>query len=132
MSFESIRNKNFEASADGSTSSSGENDADEKCKTDTTPQKKKAKRLCRFQTSWESEFTWCRKVSGNCFEAHCVLCCKKFSVGHGGRNDLTAHTKSDLHKRNVVAAKSESVRSFFVKSTPTGIDRQVRNTHFIA
>ena len=104
----------------------------EKCETDVvTPPKKRVKRLCSFQTSWESEFTWCRKVSGNCFEAQCTLCSKKFSIGHGGRNDLTTHAKSDSHTRYVMAAKCSSVRSFFVKSAPTGIDRQVRNANFL-
>ena len=54
-----------------------------------TPKKKKAKRLSRFQTKWESDFDWCRRVPGNMFEANCTLCNRNFGIGHGGRNDLT-------------------------------------------
>lgn len=90
-----------------------------------TPPKKKLKRLSRFQKTWESDFDWCRKVYDNEYEAHCTLCNRKFSIGHGGRNDVTTHSKSDVHIRNVSAARSSSVRSYFVKSTPTGLDRQV-------
>jgi hypothetical protein len=94
----------------------------------STPPKKKVKRLCRFMPTWEKEFTWCKQVIGNRFEAQCTLCHKTFSVGHGGRNDLTSHTKSDMHARNTMAAKCSSIQSFFVKSTPTGIDKQVRES----
>jgi len=94
-----------------------------------TPKKKKAKRLSRFQTKWESDFDWCRRVPGNMFEANCTLCNRNFGIGHGGRNDLTIHSKSDLHKGNVNAARSSSVFSYFVKSTPTGLDKQVSCTH---
>lgn len=93
--------------------------------TDKTPPKKKLKRLSRFQAAWESDFEWCRKVYGNVYEAQCTLCNRKFSIGHGGRTDVTTHSKSDIHMRNVSAARSSSVRSYFVKSTPTGLERQV-------
>jgi len=63
------------------------------------------------------------------FEANCTLCKRNFGIGHGGRNDLTIHSKSDLHKGNVNSARSSSVLSYFVKSTPTGLDKQVSCTH---
>lgn len=62
------------------------------------------------------------------FEANCTLCNRNFGIGHGGRNDLTIHSKSDLHKGNVNAARSSSVLSYFVKSTTTGLDKQVSCT----
>ena len=92
---------------------------------ESPPPRKKAKRLCRFQSSWVDEFSWCQKVPGNIFQAHCRVCTRKFSIAHGGKNDLTVHGKSDVHLKNVAAAKSSSVAAFFVRSTPTGLDKQV-------
>jgi hypothetical protein len=66
-------------------------------------------------------------VSENYFQAQCTLCRKKFAIGHGGRNDLTVHATSDFHICNVKAAHCSSVLSFFVKPSPTGIDKQVCN-----
>jgi hypothetical protein len=113
-------------SADSCDSSgSGSNDDEQLRLSDATPPKKKRKRLCRFNSSWAKEFSWCRGVTKNCFEVECTLCRRRFSIGHGGRNDLTSHMKSDSHKRNASAAKCSSIPSFYVKSTPTGIDKQV-------
>ena len=50
---------------------------------------------------------------------------RKISVAHGGRNDMTAHTKADLDLKSAAGAKSSSVASFFVRSTPSGLDKQV-------
>ena len=77
------------------------------------PEKKK--RLCRFQTPWEEQFSWSQKVAGNIYEAHCKVCMRKFSIAHGRRNDMTAHPKADLHLKSAAAAKSSSVASFFVR-----------------
>ena len=92
---------------------------------DRTPPKKKMKRLCRFKQSWETEFEWCRKVSENDYKAFCTLCRREFSIAHGGLHDVSTHSKSELHLRAVDAARSSSIRSFFVATTPAGVDRQV-------
>ena len=91
---------------------------------DRTPPKKKIKRLCRYKQSWEKDFEWYRKVPGNEFKACCTLCRREFSIGHGGLHDVSTHNKSELHLRAVDAARSSSVRSFFVRTSPAGVDRQ--------
>lgn len=94
---------------------------------DTTPPKKKPKRLCNYRAEWSAEFTWCQKVAGNVFAADCNLCRKTVSIGHGGRSDLIQHSKTEGHKKAVRGATTTSVRKFFTNvSLPTGIDRQVR------
>jgi len=91
-----------------------------------TPTKKKPKRLCRYRADWSVEFSWSTKVTGNVFAADCNLCRKTVSIGHGGRNDLLQHSRTDGHKKAVRAAITTSVHKFYTNvSQPTGIDRQV-------
>jgi hypothetical protein len=117
--------------ANSAGSSSSDDEQLKQC--DTTPPKKR-KRLCRFNPAWLKEFSWCREVPSNRFEVECKLCRRIFSVGHGGKNDISSHNKSDFHKRNVASAKCSSIRSFYVASTPTGLDKQVSmsNCYFVA
>ena len=123
-----LQNDNRSTDSESEVSESTESDSNEPSAL-STPPKKKIKRLCRFLSTWETEFTWCRQVPGNQFKAQCTLCHTRFSISHGGRNDLTSHATTGLHVRNTKPAKCSDVRSFFVKSTPTGIDKQVRTSH---
>jgi hypothetical protein len=66
------------------------------------------------------------------FEGRCTLCGKTFSVGHGGKNDVTQHSKSEAHTKAVEAARSSSVRSYFVIAAPIGVDRQVSLSHSLS
>jgi len=91
---------------------------------DRTPPK--MKRLCRFKQSWEKDFEWCRKVPGNEFKA-CTLCRREISIGHGGLHDVSTHNKSELHLRAVDAARSSSVRSFFVAAEVTRVYHAVKH-----
>ena len=72
---------------------------------DTTPPKKKTKRLCNYRAEWSAEFTWCQKVAGNVFAADCNLCRKTVSIGHGGRSDLIQHSKTEGHQKAVRKSK---------------------------
>ena len=94
--------------------------SNENVENSSTPPKKKVKRLCPFMPTWEKEFMWCKQVIGKRFEPQSTLRCKTFSVGHGGRNDLTSHTKSDMHARNTMAAKcSLLIHSFILRQINT-------------
>ena len=63
--------------------------------------------------------------NGQHVKASCMLCRQEFSIGHGGLHDVSTHSKSELHlcTHHVDAARSSSVRSFFIRNTPTGVDR---------
>lgn len=100
---------------------------DKNCNKSLSPPKKKRKRLCAFNPSWETDYNWCRKVPGDKFKARCTACDKVFSVGHGGLHDVTQHSKTPTHTGAVSAARSASVRGYFVRTSPTGVDKQVGN-----
>lgn len=61
------------------------------------PEKPK-KVLCKYLSKWEEEFTFLKKSR---LENHafCVICRSDFSVGHGGRTDVTQHKKTAKHSR---------------------------------
>ena len=98
---------------------------DKNCHELLSPHKKKAKRLCAFRPSWEMDNNWCRKVPGNKFKARCTVCGKTFSVAHGGLHDVTQYSKSPTRTGAVSAARSASAHGYFVRTAPTGLDRQV-------
>lgn len=91
---------------------------------------KKRKRMCRYRSEWSGEFTWCKNVRANIFAAECTICQKTFSIAHGGRSDLVKHSLKSCHKTAARAAHASAIQSYFVKATPTGIDRQVCVTVF--
>jgi hypothetical protein len=98
------------------------------------PSAKRPKRLCHFDDSWPKEFKGIKKSSlGDTF-ARCVLCNSDFSIGHGGRNDVTAHVKGKRHNDIATAAgSSKSVSSYFSQpASQKTISAEARWALFIA
>lgn len=81
---------------------------------------KKQKRLCLYRSEWEkndSFSTWLRKSYNNPNKAFCKVCCKEFSIGHGGESDLKQHASSKSHKENIIKVKQNNMISTFLKKT---------------
>lgn len=81
--------------------------------------------VTKYQKSWESTFTWVQSSAKGPSFAFCSVCDRHFSVGHGGRNDLTKHQNTDLHKNAAKSSKkpSKSVTDFLVTKTDESVIR---------
>ena len=55
-------------------------------------------KMCMFQTSWISHFSWLCSSDKGPTSAYCTICCTHFSIVEGGRNDVTQHMFSSTHK----------------------------------
>ncbi|CAG2188890.1 unnamed protein product [Mytilus edulis] len=55
-------------------------------------------KMCKFQTSWISHFSWLCSSDKGPTSAYCTICCTHFSIVEGGRNDVTQHMFSSTHK----------------------------------
>lgn len=92
----------------------------------TTPVRKKQKRLVRYKHEWEGEFTWLVNNSADRYKGCCNLCRKTFSIAHGGRSDVVHHSNSKGHKKAESAAKTRAINDFFVRSTQRStVDQKV-------
>ncbi|XP_060125518.1 uncharacterized protein LOC118081198 [Zootoca vivipara] len=86
---------------------------------------KKAKTMCKYLEKWESEFSFLKKSRVGHSYAFCTICSCEFSVSHGGRNDVTQHTKSAKHKRGVEAQKNAPTMSTCVTSNTEETDQVI-------
>jgi hypothetical protein len=93
---------------------------------DSTPPRKKLKRMVRYKKDWESEFSWLNSVNGNALKGYCSVCRKEFSVGHSGKGDVVIHSERPGHKKAEKAANTRAIKTFFVRSEPRStLDQQV-------
>ncbi|XP_063355484.1 signal transducer and activator of transcription 1-alpha/beta-like isoform X2 [Pelmatolapia mariae] len=79
-----------------------------------TPQRKGKKRLQKYREEWEKENTWLKKVRDNTYKAHCTVCRRTFSIGHGGLTDLKQHASSGGHMKNMRDVKARGTLDQFV------------------
>lgn len=85
---------------------------------------KKAKRLTKYSTTWESSYSWSKEVKGNAFKAFCSVCNKDFSCAHGGVADLKQHAAGVSH--NVIKTRASSALSkFLTKPSDVASDFQI-------
>ena len=50
--------------------------------------------------------------------ARCGPCSMEINITRGGRNDITKHMSSDIHKKNLIAASTSSrITSFITRGT---------------
>ncbi|XDV11958.1 hypothetical protein PO909_000735 [Leuciscus waleckii] len=59
----------------------------------------KPRTLCRYLSKWETTFHYLTSSHEGPHYAYCKMCRCNFSVGHGGKNDVSQHDKSLKHKR---------------------------------
>lgn len=75
---------------------------------------KKPKYACKFNKAWLKEYQFIQPVSTDNTSAHCTWCKSSFSVGAGGKNDITRHCESVKHKTYAKSIKkTSSLTSFF-------------------
>ena len=86
-------------------------------KAKTTAAKGKSKKYqCQYKPEYAKEFPWARKTTKK-GHAFCQLCNTSFNIEHGGKNDLSKHTKTDRHVEAVRAAwQTPSMGNFVTKS----------------
>lgn len=76
---------------------------------------KKAKRLTKYNTQWQSNYSWLRPVKENAYKASCHLCDKDFSCAHGGVTDVKQHASTKSHLTVVSNRASSSLHKYFSK-----------------
>lgn len=80
---------------------------------ESTPPKKKMKRISIYKTSWETSRSWLKSKNG---DAYCKICNKSFTVAYKGFSAVTLHEISDNHKKKIQSNfLSTSVSKFFVQ-----------------
>ncbi len=67
---------------------------------------KKAKRTCKFQETWKTQFEFVAKSSKGEEYMYCRLCNVDVSVASGGRNDVTKHVQRTTHVEKVATVKT--------------------------
>ena len=103
---------------------------DKNVDSDTVP-KKKAKWLCSFQASWEADYERCGKVASNKFKAHCTLCNRKFTVGHGGLNDIMHHFKSSIPNNHFSHSIINNMFILCEDCSHSRVEKQLSNSHLL-
>lgn len=63
----------------------------------SVPAKKKVKYVCRFKSSWTEEFPSIIQSHVDSNHAFCKACRVDFNIGHGGKDDVSQHVKSQRH-----------------------------------
>ncbi|XP_060125482.1 uncharacterized protein LOC118081165 isoform X3 [Zootoca vivipara] len=86
---------------------------------------KKEKTMCKYLERWDSEFSFLKKSRLGHHYAFCTICSCDFSVSHGGRNDVTQHTKAAKHKRGVEAQKHAPTMSTCVTRNTEEADQVI-------
>ncbi|KAH3854901.1 hypothetical protein DPMN_097460 [Dreissena polymorpha] len=66
---------------------------------------KKAKRTCKYQEKWTTEFEFVTKSSKGEEYMYCCVCNVDFSVASGGRNDVTRHVQRTSQIGNAATVK---------------------------
>lgn len=59
-----------------------------------------SKKGTKYSNSWEQlpEFKqWLTAVGSDSSKAKCLWCNSEFSISHGGKNDVTAHSRRNKH-----------------------------------
>ena len=75
---------------------------------------KKVKYMCTFKSCWTKEFEGISNSHLNNSHAFCKACRDNFNIGHGGRNDVCQHLKSQKHVRAAEAQKGTQAISGFI------------------
>lgn len=71
---------------------------------------KKPKYQCKYQKSWEEEFSVIKKSTKGDSFVLCTYCNEHFSIAHGGKNDVKRHVERQKHIDNVQSAKQSGIQ----------------------
>ena len=91
------------------------------------PNSGSVKRLVKFNPSWVQDYPWVKGSGISVNHAFCKLCSVNFTVGHGGKYDLSQHAKSVVHlghenttKVNYSISSTQAAKRFFTEPTYRG------------
>ena len=99
------------------------------------PNSGSVKRLVKFNPSWVQDYPWVKGSGISVNHAFCKLCSVNFTVGHGGKYDLSQHAKSVVHLGHENTTKVNYSISSMLKSTESvknATNAEVLFTNFIA
>lgn len=76
----------------------------------------------KFKRVWLTEFAFLKQDSKDDGKAFCTFCNSSFGIIHGGKNDITAHIKTDRHRRGqqTIADNSKNPVTSYFQSTLKG------------
>lgn len=87
---------------------------------------KKAKTLCKYKNTWEEGCLYITKSNVSQNHAFCKICRTDFSIGHGGKTDVSQHEKTNKHKRAQEAQKHASPMTAFVNRNVSEADKVIK------
>ena len=79
---------------------------------------KKVKYVSTFKDEWRTTYSWVKKSAKGDGFAFCAVCNVNISVSHGGKNDITKHSKTVVHTANAQAAKTTPKMTSMLSSGP--------------
>lgn len=83
----------------------------------------KAKYLCKFNEKWTKDFQFIQKSEISDHYVFCTFCKTDFSIGAGGKNDISRHGKGKKHQEIDKALKNAHKISEFVPVGEKEIDK---------
>ena len=66
---------------------------------------------CKFQKTWEAEFSCIKQSSTGKLYVMCTFCNEHISIGHGGKNDVKRHVERPKHLENTRLARENGVQA---------------------
>lgn len=84
----------------------------------------KCKFECYFNKKLKAEFSFLKSINYSGFNVFSETCKYKFSIKHGGRNDITVHLSNVKHKGAVINASSSLKMETFFRKEKFGDDEK--------
>jgi hypothetical protein len=72
------------------------------------------KRACTVIKDWPQKNHFIQLVVDDDSQVCCKICDRRFSISHGGENDITMHAAGPIHKTNVVRKNTNKLTTAFV------------------
>ncbi|TBU01321.1 hypothetical protein CWI39_1417p0010 [Hamiltosporidium magnivora] len=86
---------------------------------------KRAKRLTKYSTTWETSHPWSKEVKNNTFKAFCTICNKELSYAHGEISDKKHHAYSASHIYIIKTRSSSALSKFINKPNDTVLEFKI-------
>ena len=97
---------------------------------------KKARYSCKFNDDWLKEFNFVSKSSKGIEYVRCKACGSDFAIGNGGRSDVTKHSQTSSHAKNMKAFQFSYRITSFVARGQDACDRvlaaEVKFAYYVA
>lgn len=84
---------------------------------------KKAKRLTKYNHSWENSYSWLKQFKENPYQASCRN--KDFSCAHGGLSDVKQHASTKSPMTGVSNRASSNLTQYFSKPDKSASEEKI-------